>query len=495
MAVVSQKDNTLRGAQKLGFFNNRNRTIKNFVGKADQVDFFQIRLSNRSSVSLRLDQLKANADLRLLNGRGGLIAQSRKGGKKPEQIATALDAGVYYIRVNRRSGDTKYRLRTSAVVVSNSSGENPVLEPGNTLTTARDLGTLSAQQTIGDFVGIGDDTDYYKFTLNQIQQLSATLTGTTESTALQIIYDANKNGVVDSGETALSAYGTGNVSITKTLPSGHYFLKVAPRSANGNPGQYQLTLTPTPDPGNLPTDPGNTALSAYNLGSLSGTRTLKDYVGTIDAADWYKFSLNQISNISLTLDRVAGYDAKVSLIRDVNNNGIFDSGELLTSKGTNYSIATDLPTGNYFVVVERWNSNRDPGRYDLTLTTTADPGNLPIDPGSTTSTAYNLGTLSGTRLIKDYVGMADELDYYKFGLNQAQTFTATLSGVDRYEARLTLVRDANNNGVYDTGELVTRTSSSLSFTTSLSAGNYFIFVEPWNSRTDPGRYDMTLTVA
>lgn len=493
MAKISQKDNQLRDAQKLGLFNNRSRAIKNFVGKEDQVDFFQIRLANRSSVSLRLDQLKANADLRLLNNRGRLIAQSRKGGKKPEQIATDLDAGIYYVRVNRRSGDTNYRLRTSAF--SNPLGINPPLEPGNTLTTARDLGVLSSQQTIGDFVGTGDDADYYKFSLNQIQQLSATLTGTTERTALQIIYDANKNGVVDSGETAISASGTGNVSITKTLPSGNYFLKVGPSYFNGNPGQYQLTLTPTPDPGNVGTDPGNTATTSYNLGSLSGTRTLKDYVGTIDEADWYKFSLSQISNISITLDRVSSYDARVSLIRDANNNGIFDSGELLTSKGNNYSLSTDLPTGNYFIVVERWNRTRDPGRYDLTLTTTANPGNLPTDPGSTTTTAYNLGSLSGTRLVRDYVGMADELDYYRFSLNQARTFTATLSGVDRFETRLSLVQDANSNGVYDAGELVTRISSTLSFTTSLSAGNYFIFVEPRNSTNDPGRYDMTLTVA
>jgi hypothetical protein len=507
---VSNKDNRRRGAQQLGAITGT-RAVKGFVGEKDRIDYFQFRASGRSDVSLRLDRLKANADLTLLNASGVLVGQSRKKNKKPESIAAQLEAGVYYVGVRSRKGDTRYRLRTtvSALPIANPPISNPPIsnppisrppsEPGNSLPTARDLGVLSSQRTISDFVGTGDSADYYKFSLNQIQQLSATLTGVTDNTSLEIIYDANKNGVVDAGEIAISDSGTGNVSLTKTLPQGNYFIKVAPRFSFDNPGGYQLTLTPTPDPGNLPSDPGNTAATASNLGALSGTRTLKDYVGTVDSGDWYKFNLSQISNISFTLNGAGTNNSTLSLIRDANNNGIYDVGELVTQRTTrNASIVTDLPTGNYFLAVERRFSTSDPGRYDLTLTTTADPGNLSVDPGDPAPKALNLGPLSGTRTLKDYVGLVDQADWYQFSLSSPRTLSATIinpKSVSSNDISLSLVRDSNLNGVVDGGELLTVRSGDNPFIVrALDAGTYFLAVESRFSTSDPGRYDLTLTV-
>jgi hypothetical protein len=73
-------------------------------------------------------------------------------------------------------------------------------------------------------------------------------------------------------------------------------------------------------------DPGNTLGTAYNVGTLSGTRTFNDAVGSTDTSDIYLFSLSGTSNFNLALTGLSN-DADVRLIQDINGNGIIDSND------------------------------------------------------------------------------------------------------------------------------------------------------------------------
>ncbi|MBI4784591.1 MAG: PPC domain-containing protein [Oscillatoriophycideae cyanobacterium NC_groundwater_1537_Pr4_S-0.65um_50_18] len=101
-------DNRLSEARKIGFLNGR-RTFRNFVGSPDKVDYHSFKLTGRSSFNLSLSQLQNNVDVFLLKA-GRVIARSVKGGKRSEAIKTTLDAGTYFIRVNQKAGNSRYRL-------------------------------------------------------------------------------------------------------------------------------------------------------------------------------------------------------------------------------------------------------------------------------------------------------------------------------------------------------------------------------------------------
>lgn len=104
----------------------------NQIGGKDPVDLFRFTVSQRSSLNLALTQLKDNANLSLLNGRGKTIAQSRQSGRKNESIVAPIDAGTYFIQVKPggRQDQTRYRLTVFATPTSLlPDPNNPTINP------------------------------------------------------------------------------------------------------------------------------------------------------------------------------------------------------------------------------------------------------------------------------------------------------------------------------------------------------------------------------
>lgn len=115
-ARSQSSDNRLSGARNIGTLNGR-KIFKDFVGLNDRLDYYSFKLTGRSSFNLSLNKLQNNVDVFLLQGQS-VISRSAKGGKKSEAINTTLESGTYYIRVNQKRGNSKYRLTLDAVPIS-----------------------------------------------------------------------------------------------------------------------------------------------------------------------------------------------------------------------------------------------------------------------------------------------------------------------------------------------------------------------------------------
>lgn len=209
-------------------------------------DWRSVTLSASGILSASLTNLTANADLALVrdanhNGRvdsGELLAQSAHPGTAGESIVKPLPAGTYLVGVFAAAGaKTSYRLSLTADYA------------GNTLGTARNVGTLASSATVRDFVGASDPADFYRVTLASQQVLTASLSGLHSTTALQLIRDADHDGVAQQSEVLASAAGTSTASFNQTLAAGTYFVRVFPHGADTN---YQLTFkVATPPPAGL----------------------------------------------------------------------------------------------------------------------------------------------------------------------------------------------------------------------------------------------------
>lgn len=484
--VNRRSDDTFLGARNLQF----NRTISDSLGQTDRVDFYQFRASGPVNFNLSLSGLQADASVRLLNSRRTPIAVSNRPGNRAEQISARLESGLYYVQVQflGRQGTTRYNLRATATTP-------PVRD--ETLATAFNIGVLSTTYTKQDSVGTNDPIDFYKFTLNDIANLQVRVNGSTAGTRFQLIRDGNNNGLVDSGEILASDLSIGANSLasaTQDLPPGTYFLKIEPTSTQLT--QYQLNLIPTLFGGNVSPEPGNALPVASDLGVFSGTRSVREYVGTIDATDIYRFTVSDLSNLQITAT-ASSTPVEVQLVRDANNNGLIDSDEVFASRAgsgvtTPARINQDLPVGTYFILVNPRFGGNSSTSYEMTLVGTPYGGNGLPDPGNTLFTARDLGAISGTSSLKEYVGVLDSEDFYRFTVSAPVNLQARLAPSSDVTLNMDLIQDTNNNGLIDANEILRFGTTRL--TRDLQAGTYFLRIESRFSGNFSSNYALDLII-
>jgi serine protease len=99
---------------------------------------------------------------------------------------------------------------------------------------------------------------------------------------------------------------------------------------------------------------GNSLDQARKLDINSNAQTFTDRVNNRDLNDFYSFNLSSRSSFHLQVDGLKA-DANVDLIRDANNNGLFDQGEVLTASTLSgkqaESINEILGAGTYYIRV------------------------------------------------------------------------------------------------------------------------------------------------
>ncbi|NJN30260.1 MAG: S8 family serine peptidase [Synechococcales cyanobacterium RM1_1_8] len=340
VAIAVEQDNSLTSARNIGTLIGT-QTFTDFVGSTDTNDYYRFNVTATSNFTLGLNRLSADADVQILNSAGVVLQSSLASGTNPEAITRTLTPGTYYARVYPFWGSTNYNLSLSAV---------PRDSAGNSLTTARNIGTLSSTQTFTDFVGSVDTNDYYRFSVGTTSNFSLALNGLSADADVQIL---NSAGVVLQSSLAS---GTSPESIRRTLTAGTYYVRVYPFGGNTN---YTLALSAPAVP-TIPDSAGNTLGTARNIGTLSGTRTFTDFVGSVDTNDYYRFSLGTTSNFSLALNGL-GADADVQLL---NSAGVLVQSSL--ASGTNpESITRTLASGTYYVRVYPFNGSNT--NYSLSL--------------------------------------------------------------------------------------------------------------------------------
>lgn len=131
--------NSARTARNITLRQGRN-IFRDAVDPSDKKDFYRFRVGSSSRLAVSLSRLTNNADIALLDRSRRVIGRSQRKGRRAEKIRTQLEPGTYFIRVSRRQGSTRYRLRlnyrttaTPDFVPSASSPSSRAASiPGNT---------------------------------------------------------------------------------------------------------------------------------------------------------------------------------------------------------------------------------------------------------------------------------------------------------------------------------------------------------------------------
>ena len=441
--------NTTGGASDLGVLSGA-LTRNDWVGSTDANDYYRFVLSAGSNVNLLLGGLSADADLQLLDSSGALITGSYNGGSMADSISTTLAAGTYYARVLQYSGDTNYTLNFSGTAQSVDGG-------GNTRLGATDLGALSGSLVQNDWVGSSDANDYYRFVVSGNSNVSLVLGGLSADADLQLL---SSSGTVIAGSFN---GGTTADSVSSSLSAGTYYARVYQYSGDTN---YSLSISGTII-GTGSDSAGSSITTASDLGTLSGTLTRNDWVGSSDANDYYRFVLSGGSNVNLVLGGLSA-DADLQLL-DSNGSSIMGSynGDAMVD-----SVSVSLGAGTYYARVMQYSGDTN---YNLSISGTSSNDGA----GNTTGAASHLGALSGTVTRNDWVGSSDANDYYRFVLVGNANVNLVLSGLSA-DADLQLL---DSSGVVITGSY-NGGSTVDSISTSLSAGTYYARVFQYSGDTN-----------
>ncbi|MGB7271857.1 MAG: hypothetical protein WBC69_01085 [Geitlerinemataceae cyanobacterium] len=273
-----------------------------------------------------------------------------------------------------------------------------MIDPGNRMSQAFDVGSLVGRVSFTDSVNKTTDTDdFYRVTLERSSRLNISSIYSARP-EIEIISDFNNNDIIDSNEIIArgqpSGFGSGDLSFDTDLAFGTYFIRVGSSDSSlvSETADYTLTLTNTPV-GTLTIDPGNQLSQALDIGILNGHRTFSEYVGnrTLDTDDFYRFTLDRPTDVSLTLSEVrSGSLTWIYLIQDLNNNNVVEGNEEIAgrqaSQGNPASINQALQPGTYFVRIdETTNLGRN---YTLNFFT---PGVTPFPYGAD-GPFFNLST-------------------------------------------------------------------------------------------------------
>lgn len=168
----------------------------------------------------------------------------------------------------------------------------------------------------------------------------------------------------------------------------------APQTSNSDDravGTDPLTGTRTASQLNL-SDPDNTLATARNVvGVENGRINLSDFVGIGDRDDYYRFTINSNSDLSLRLDGLSA-NAGIELIQDKNRNGLANYDEFIDTDyaltGTSGEINfLGLTPGTYYVGVYNYVGSTN---YNLTLSAT---------PGTGFSSNYGYGLVDANAAV------------------------------------------------------------------------------------------------
>ncbi len=314
--------------------------VSDYVGTIDPLDTYSITLTSAATVNLRLQagySADSNAATLSLQSASGSPSYSTGAGFSSDGLLTeTLNPGTYYIQVA-----PQYSYQSEPYSLYYSLGAVPVgtanaNSAGTSIANALNIGPLSnAGASYPDYVGPNDPNDYYQFTVAAPETVRLdTFASTTFATSILLLNISGAQIASNSGGN------NADTSIVQQLSPGTYFVDV--QASNAAAG-YSLFAQGTPIVDNA----GPTTATAKVIGSLSSTaQTFNDFVGPVDPADYYTFTLAAPVQLNTTL---SGLSAGVTLsVLNIAGVAIASDGANATNPG---SLNENLAAGTYYLEV------------------------------------------------------------------------------------------------------------------------------------------------
>ena len=387
---------------------NRNLNISNWVGFGDDVDYFEVKISDAGKYNFDItatDNCYFTIYQLLDTGYGNYLIPQQytyiiKNYGEDEAKATSydllLDAGTYYVSMNSLnyyaggSADYSIKLNDSTEIFEKAKyGKEDDLTnvtfEGENLESKRIANSEDAAAfAVSDWVGFGDNTDYKKFTLDGCAALSFTAEATDYSMLSICRLDSYTGG--DGKEyyywttlqsTVLyqnseSKYSADSYEIL--LGKGTYFLRMDSLTGYyGGSADYEIKINSAKfalsndRERNFSNNSDDTFQSAAEQ---TAADTLHNWVGYGDYIDYFKTEITESGKISFqcdeqTLTALKNYELYLACY---NEYGGYIA---LRNEGNSYISWNNVEAGTYYLEVQCLNQYAYSTEYDIKVSVIA----------------------------------------------------------------------------------------------------------------------------
>ena len=234
---------------------------------------------------------------------------------------------------------------------------------------------------------------------------------------------------------------------------------------------------------NNPDQIDNNLQTAYEIESLKNDEKfeVEEFVGESDEKDFYKFQVEEQTNINIELGGLSG-NADLYLL---NNQGQVIEKSTKDGESVEDIKWTFDPGAYYYVEVQ------SKGKEDVNYTLSLDValGSQQEDKvGNNWEKAYNFGALKNDEEFEEFVGESDEIDFYKFQVEEQTDVNIKLGGLSG-NADLYLL---NNQGQV-IEESIKEEDSLEDIERTLNPGAYYVKVQ--SNGKENANYTLSLNVA
>lgn len=384
-----------------------NTLFNDFVGTSDSSDYYRFNVAQFGTTTVSLNNLSADANVRLLDTAGNQIAASGNGGTTPETITANLARGDYFLEVTPVAGaSTTYQIGVNSTAFPDGGGNTPEAATPITVDFTR--------RFLTDLVSEDDQNDYYSFNLEYAAKFELSLTGLAANADVRLI------NALDRTERAISV-NPGNadeliliepIDPTSSTPfpvleAGSYLIQVSSAGAGQNtPYRLEYYALPAVDlAGNTPT-PGvaRDITASLNNTSITNRAQFVDFVGGVDDNDYYTFAVpdgGKFVSVELNIPIAgANVNADVQLLKAEG-----DTLELIASSnraGNNQeAFGGNLASGTYYLRV--FPGASDQGAFYNLRMYSRDANGVPsiardINPGDAPSSPDQLTVVGDTKV-------------------------------------------------------------------------------------------------
>lgn len=217
-----------------------------FVGAEDVSDFYAFTIGgagfptgqlNLNIMGANGDFLDGNITVRIRDSALNVVEQRTTSRRIGFTLEEPLAAGTYFVQVEpvTQQDQTNYQLTLSASTIADLAGNTP--------NASRSIDVSATPALFQDFVGVGDQQDYYRFTVPK-SNLNLKLTGPNGNLLggeMTVRLRDDVNNVLD--QKSVSG-GSGIEFENKSLKAGTYLVQVSTSAKFVN---YQLVVLAQPD--------------------------------------------------------------------------------------------------------------------------------------------------------------------------------------------------------------------------------------------------------
>lgn len=443
-ATVSFNDNVASATDvglwgdigSVGFIGTMNHS--DTVQTTDPIDFFRFRTNSyTSNLFFQINGLESPVSLAVyddVNGDGSIGAgetlyfSGETTTSASFSLANATGNHTYYARVMR--GATTFASYNLHVNGDAAPSTSPLI----TAPAHFDPQPLHGGKTIYDSIDsiASDNTDYFRIRAATNGLFHYTVYLNEGDVRLDVGVDGNGNNLLDAGEitnsSALNGFNYEQIQNMSVVANQVYLARITPQSGSTSANYTFLAVADYAIGGNLDGTLGN----ARDL-TNKAAGAIREYLDvTVDAYDTFKINpmIGPMSALFTSIDSGAYHRAEI--IRDANNNGIVDSGEIVATGINNQLMNHTVTAGaTYYLRVaavlggEFWSL----GNYRLAYTTAGSTAISPLNPPVLALPTSTPQTTPARFLGFDPVDptLTNLVDYYNFTIGAATRFDVSSS--------------------------------------------------------------------